>query len=132
MLKKYSLKDYNFRLIFYVIILNVIGILLIGSANPAVQGKQLFGMISGLMIMVVTSCIDYNWVLKFSWIIYVFNLLLLLSIFAVGSDAGGATRWIQIGPVSLQPSEFSKIIMIITFAAFLEERKGKLKKKTLE
>jgi len=126
MLKKYSLKDYNFRLIFYVIILNIIGILLIGSANPSVQGKQLVGMISGLIIMVVTSCIDYNWVLKFSWVIYVFNLLLLLSIFAVGSDAGGATRWIQIGPLRFQPSEIAKIFLILFFAYFIKKNNEKL------
>ncbi len=126
MLKKYSLKDYNFRLIFYIIILNIIGILLIGSANPSVQGKQLVGMISGLIIMVVTSCIDYNWVLKFSWVIYVFNLLLLLSIFAVGSDAGGATRWIQIGPLRFQPSEIAKIFLILFFAYFIKKNNEKL------
>lgn len=126
MLKKYSLKDYNFRLIFYVIILNVIGILLIGSASPSVQGKQFFGMISGLTIMVVTSFINYNWILKFSWVMYAFNLLLLASIFVVGSDAGGATRWVQIGPLRFQPSEIAKIFLILFFANFIQKNNEKL------
>lgn len=126
MLKKYSLRDYNYRLIFYVIILNVIGILLIGSANPSVQGKQFFGMISGLVIMMITSFIDYNWILKFSWVIYAFNLLLLASIFVVGSDAGGATRWIQIGPLRFQPSEIAKIFLILFFANFIYKNNEKL------
>ena len=116
MLKKYSLKDYNFRLIFYVIILNVIGLLLIGSASPDNQGKQIFGMASGLVIMVITSMIDYNWILKFNWLIYVGNILLLLSIFVLGHNAGGATRWIQVGPIRFQPSELSKILLILFFA----------------
>lgn len=126
MLKKYSLRDYNFRLIFYVIILNVIGLLLVGSASPDNQTKQVFGMASGLIIMVITSAIDYNWILKFNWIIYVFNILLLLSIFVLGDNAGGATRWIQVGPIRFQPSELSKILLILFFAYFVQKYQEKL------
>lgn len=126
MLKKYSLKDYNFRLIFYVVILNIIGLLLIGSASPDNQGKQIFGMASGLVIMLITSAIDYNWILKFNWIIYIGNILLLLSIFLLGHDAGGATRWIQVGPIRFQPSELSKILLILFFAYFIQKYQEKL------
>ena len=66
MFKQYKLKNYKFILVMYVVILNVIGILLIGSAKPSVQSKQIFGMIAGLTIMVMLSLIDYNFILKFS------------------------------------------------------------------
>ena len=41
MLKQYKLKDYDFRLVAYVVVLTIIGILVIGSANSSVQGKQI-------------------------------------------------------------------------------------------
>ena len=75
MFKQYKLRNYKFILVMYVVILNVIGILLIGSAKPSVQSKQIFGMIAGLTIMVMLSLIDYNFILKFSWLIYFFMLL---------------------------------------------------------
>ena len=70
MFKQYKLRNYKFILVMYVMILNVIGILLIGSAKPSVQSKQILGMIAGLTIMVMLSLIDYNFILKFSWLIY--------------------------------------------------------------
>lgn len=70
MFKQYKLRNYKFILVMYVVILNVIGILLIGSAKPSVQSKQILGMIAGLTIMVMLSLIDYNFILKFSWLIY--------------------------------------------------------------
>lgn len=45
-----------------------------------------------------------------------------------GHAALGAQRWIQIGPISIQPSEFSKVIMIIALATLLESRIGHLSK----
>ena len=68
MLRQYRLKDYNFRLIIWVIALSVVGILVIGSAKESVQTKQIAGLILGLVIMVITSLIDYSWVLGFYWL----------------------------------------------------------------
>ena len=51
---------------------------------------------------------------------------MLLAVMLVGQSALGAQRWISIGPISIQPSEFSKLIMIVCLASVLEERVGKL------
>lgn len=120
MLKQYQVKDYNFRLIVYVLVLNMIGISIIGSAQQSVQSKQVVGMLVGIVAMVVVSLFDYNFILRFHWIIYVFNLALLglITFNILGSDAGGATRWIEIGPLRFQPSEFSKVCIILFFAWF--------------
>ena len=87
MFKQYKLRNYKFILVMYVVILNVIGILLIGSAKPSVQSKQIFGMIAGLTIMVMLSLIDYNFILKFSWLIYFFMVGVLLLVMFAGDDA---------------------------------------------
>jgi rod shape determining protein RodA len=51
---------------------------------------------------------------------------MLVAVMVLGQSALGAQRWIQIGPITLQPSEFSKIIMIISLASILEDKIGKL------
>ena len=70
MFKQYKLKNYKFILIALVVILNTIGVALVGSASPGDQKKQIIGMVSGIIIMLLVSYIDYNFILRFSWLIY--------------------------------------------------------------
>ena len=126
MFKQYKLKNYKFILVMYVVILNVIGILLIGSAKPSVQSKQILGMIAGLTIMVMLSLIDYNFILKFSWLIYFFMIGVLLLVMFAGDDAGGAQRWFEIGSFRFQPSELAKILIILFFAYFFMKHEEKI------
>lgn len=58
--------------------------------------------------------------------LYIMNLLILLAVMFVGTSALGAQRWIQLGPITIQPSEFSKLIMIICLASLLSDRINKL------
>jgi len=122
MLKQFQLKDYKFRLVFYVYAISIIGILVIGSAQKSVQDKQILGLVLGTVAMLVISLVDYLWVLKFYWLIYVFNLALLLlvripftSISVLGEDANGAIRWMNIGGFQFQPSELAKLLLILFF-----------------
>ena len=126
MFKQYKLRNYKFILVMYVMILNVIGILLIGSAKPSVQSKQILGMIAGLTIMVMLSLIDYNFILKFSWLIYFFMVGVLLLVMFAGDDAGGAQRWFEIGGFRFQPSELAKILIILFFAYFFMKHEEKI------
>ena len=66
----------------YVFAITIIGILVIGSAEKSVQDQQILGLFLGTAAMIVISLIDYNWVLKFRWLIYGFNLLLLVLVIA--------------------------------------------------
>ena len=96
MLKQYKLKDYDFRLVAYVVVLTIIGILVIGSANSSVQGKQILGLVLGLITMVVVSLMDYEFLLRFSWIFYFINIVLLTLVLIMGDKSKGATRWVEI------------------------------------
>lgn len=120
MFKQYKIKNYRFQLILFVLILNIIGILLVGSAKPALQSKQVVGMIGGIILMVIVSLIDYDTILKFSWIIYIgmIGLLALVKFSGAGEDAGGAQRWLNIGGFQFQPSELSKILIVLFFAYY--------------
>lgn len=127
MLKRYKLKNYNFLLVILLITISTIGVLLIGSAAREYQSRQLFGVITGLILMVIISLIDYSWILNFSWILYVINLLLLIILkTGLGEENLGATRWLNIGGFQFQPTEVAKIILIVFFAMFLMKHEDDL------
>ena len=69
---------------------------------------------------------DYKMLQRYGNRLYIFNLILLIAVMLIGHSALGAQRWIQIGPVTLQPSEFAKLIMIVSLASMLEDKVGKL------
>jgi len=126
MLKQYKLRNYKFILVILVITLNTIGLLLVGSARPALLNKQMLGMFSGILLMVFVSLIDYNFILKFPWLIYTAMIGLLLAVIFFGDDAGGAQRWIDLGFMKFQPSELAKIMVILFFSYFFMKHEEKI------
>ena len=119
MLRQYKFKDYRFSLVLWVIILSVLGIMIIGSAQRSTQIRQIYGLVIGLVVMLVLSLIDYTWLLKFAWIYYLAGNLLLLAVLLVGENVNGATRWIRI-------SDLMKIIIILFFSGFFSMNDDKL------
>lgn len=126
MLKMYKLKNFKFILVLFVVTLNTIGVLLVGSASPDDQKKQIIGMVSGLVIMFIVSLIDYSFILKFSWLIYLFGLGLLALVKVAGDDSKGAQRWFEIGGFRFQPSELVKILVILFFAYYFMKHEEKI------
>ncbi|MCL2864302.1 MAG: rod shape-determining protein RodA [Lachnospiraceae bacterium] len=120
--KKYNFKNYQFSLVILVIILSVFGAFMVGSAAPALFNLQLAGVVVGAVIMVIISLIDYSWVLKFVWVLYGINLIFLVATALFGTEVNGATRWLDLGFVQFQPSDLTKIILILFFAKFLMVR----------
>ena len=126
MIRLYKLRDYDFRLVIALVVLTSIGVLLVGSADASLQNRQLMGLILGLILMVIVSLMDFSWVLNFSWLMYAGNIFLLLAVLLFGNDVNGATRWISIGGFQFQPTELSKIIIILFFSRFFMEHEGDL------
>ena len=118
MIKQYKLRFYNFKLVVLLLAISTIGILLVGSAMESLKSKQLFGVIFGMIILLFVSLMDFSWILNFYWFIYGFNIIMLLGIRIFGSTAGGATRWIDLGFIRFQPTELSKILLILFFAKY--------------
>ena len=93
--------------------------------------RQLLFSLVGFVAMVVVSKINYQKWKRFSGLIYLIMLLLQIAVLFLGLDSHGAKRWIQIGPISFQPSEFAKIGMIL-FMAHLISNKANIIKKFME
>ncbi|OUP02169.1 FtsW/RodA/SpoVE family cell cycle protein [Sellimonas sp.] len=126
--KPYRLKDYKFTLLVLVLALTSLGIMLIGSAKQSVQGKQIIGLIIGLIALVIVSLIDYVWILNLQWLLYALTVGLLLVVRFFGKDVNGATRWIDLGFTTFQPSELAKILLVLFFAKFIMKHEGEMKK----
>ena len=126
MLKQYKLRFYNFRLIIFLLAISLIGVTLVGTAAENLKSKQFAGVILGLIIMVILSLMDYSWSMNFQWFMYGFNIIMLIVVRIAGSSANGAARWIGIGSFRFQPTELSKIILIVFFAKFFMDHEENL------
>ena len=126
MFKNYRLRDYDFKLIILVLALSVVGILTIGSAEPAQQNKQIAGVAVGLVIMIVLSFFNYSILLKLYWLMYIGNLVLLglviykekLNTFRVIALIAVlmGVPWIM---VKEQPALSTSIVLIFIFCVIL-------------
>ena len=132
---KKLLRKIDMKLLLAVSAIVIISLIIIGSAthinNPSeerywfVQRQGIFAIINvGLAVFFMNF--DYKMLQGYGNKLYIFNLIMLLAVMFLGHSALGAQRWISIGPISIQPSEFSKIIMIISLATVMEHRIGKL------
>lgn len=129
------LRRTDFVLIGAVVCILIISLVTIGSAThintPSderywyVQRQGLFTLLNILMAVFLMN-FDYKALEGYGKKLYIFNLVMLLAVMFVGQSALGAQRWIQLGPVTLQPSEFSKLIMIIALASMLQDKIGKI------
>ena len=134
-MNKRWLKRMDFTLIGATAAIIVMSLIIIGSAthiNTAggdhywfVQKQGAFVILNVLFAIFLMN-FDYKALQSYGKNLYIFNAVMLLLVMLIGQTALGAQRWIQLGPITLQPSEFSKIIMIIALAAVLEDRVGKL------
>lgn len=136
-----KLRDYDFRkfdlgLLIAAIMLGAIGAYLLriipGVRNPeAASLKQLFGVFFGVCLAIFVALFDYHFVAKFFIPLYLFNLALLFLVrfTKYGISVYGAKRWLGIDNVgSFQPSELTKVIMIIVMAKLFDLLKGRLHK----
>ena len=75
--------------------------------------KQLFATSLGLMGMYLVSCMDYHILVKTAGLWYGISLVLSLMVLLFGDEYNGSKRWLSIGPLSFQPSEFAKVAVIL-------------------
>lgn len=118
--RPYRVRDYKIMLVMLVMALSVIGILVVGSAKESLQSRQIFGVVFGLSVMLVTSFIDYVWILNMYWLIYAVAIGSLAAVLVIGDKVNGARRWVDVGFTRIQPSELAKILLILFFAKFIK------------
>jgi rod shape determining protein RodA len=118
-LKQYNFKNYNISLVIMVVILSSIGTFLVRLAQQEGENlfkKQVIGVIGGLLVAFIVSLIDYHFISEFYILLYIVNLILLVLVRLVGVEFNNSRRWLDLKVTTIQPSEFSKIFMIIFLA----------------
>ena len=119
-------ENFNWGLLGITIVLAGIGIGTLYSAVTAgpdaslgnLYAKQLVWYGVGCVMMIVCFLFNYRILERWSMPIYLFCVGLLIYVLLFGKSAGGSTRWVSLGPASLQPSEVAKIAVIIYLAGY--------------
>lgn len=117
----------NFDWVFFGLVLLLVGIGIMNiysaSASYRITGlpfhvKQLSWLAAGLLLMVVVCSIDYHIFEDLSYWLYGAVLVMLILVMLIGRTSMGATRWLNLGFMSLQPSEPMKIVIVMTLARY--------------
>lgn len=133
MVERRLLRNFDFTLMAVALVIVVYGCATIysatrgGPAGLAIIKRQVVWAIAGLLGAVVTVSIDHSIYNRFGGKIYGITLAMLVAVLLLGDASKGAQRWIEIGPVRLQPSEFAKMTLIISLAVFLVSREREIR-----
>lgn len=128
----YNFRRYNFRILFYMLMLSAIGVLAIGSAtnqDASMINKQIMGIGVGVALAIGLSLIDYSRLLSMSLAIYGGCLGLLAAVLFMGIRRNNATRWLVLPVIGqIQPAEFVKIGLILFFSWYFNKYQEKINK----
>lgn len=122
--KKNAQPPVDTALLILVLVLAVFGLIILLSAseyNGRVRfhdsayyfKKQLFATSLGLGAMYVISTMNYRFFVRLAPAAYLLSMLLSTAVLLVGQEINGSKRWLNLGPLSFQPSEFAKVAVIL-------------------
>jgi rod shape determining protein RodA len=124
-------KGFSFRfdgwLALSTLLLLMVGLMSLYSIDQASDGsrhlsRQLLRLGIGVVPFLLFFFVRPAFLRRYASILYLVNIALLLLVLVAGSSGGGAQRWLNFGPIDFQPSEMSKILTVITLAAFYANR----------
>ncbi len=105
------------------LLLSLIGLATVHSASTELPidhlPKQALWLVIGSVALIIIFCIDYHRLIALAPIFYALGLGLLGLVLIVGRSSGGARSWLQIGPVSVQPSELAKLATVLFLTRYL-------------
>lgn len=136
--KKIS-KHPDYFLLVFAGLLVIFGIIILASISFAFSFKKfgdtvyllkhqiIFGLIPGLILGFLAYKINLSLIKKYAPLFLLITLILMVMVFlpVVGSTAGGASRWVNFGPFSFQPSELLKLTFVLYLAAWLSSKTDK-------
>ena len=125
-------RRFDWYLLALVLALSGFGVMMVASAlaGNAVYAswpwRQAGFLVVGLILLFLTAAVDYRLLESFAYPIYIALLAFLAVIAVIGTVAGGAQRWLQVGEFFLQPSELTKIAVILALAHYLAVREERM------
>lgn len=132
MVERRLLRNFDFGLVLLTVAITLYGLAAVYSASrggPTGAGlvhRQLMWAIAGMVGFALAASVDHKSYPRISGWTYAVNLILLASVLVIGRESKGAQRWLGFGGLSIQPSEFAKIAIIVTLAVFLVRHQERL------
>jgi rod shape determining protein RodA len=125
-----SFSDFDWVLLGLVLALSVISVLEIYSATlhtkfVGFDRNQVLWLCGGMVAMFAISLINYHRLLNIAVWAYAFGVIGLIAVKLVGTKTLGARRWIKLGPIHFQPSEWVKLILIVAVAHYFAQLAGR-------
>jgi len=127
-----SLTRFEWPIILICLLLSGIGLGLIfsatapmGEAGRALVIKQMTWLSLGLVLTAIFLFFDYHVLEQWALWFYLFIVLALVAVWAVGKVTAGSMRWLEIGYMRFQPSEFAKPAVVIVLAKYFQGRAGR-------
>lgn len=140
------LSHFDWLLFGIAVVLSLLGILTIYSATrmPEYQGavisegfrpdffeRQIIWFFAGITLFFAILFIDYQWFKRLAYILYVMSIFLLIVVLIIGKKSMGASRWINLGFFSFQPTDLFRIAFLIALASYLHDIKTRLTAKVI-
>jgi rod shape determining protein RodA len=127
MLPRGFIRNLDFGLLFSAAVLTLIGIFTILTLGGQSAGRFAPNIFYQQSVWLVISCfagyicwsLNYKLWDRFVWVLYAVNIILLIGLVILGRKVSGAASWFSLGLIRFQPSEFAKILFIVTFAGYL-------------
>lgn len=123
-MNKKQLKNTEWVILICTIILIAIGLFALASASKNTEmgelKKQAIWVIISIPILIITAIIDYKSITKISAFLYVISIILLIAVLLT-SAINGATSWFNLGQISIQPAEISKIAVVLFLANIMSK-----------
>ncbi len=111
------------RVVVPVLFLVGIGLWSISAARPAFAAAQLRWCGVGFAATCAVLLIPYRRLLDLAWPAWIVSIGMLAAVLVFGESRNGAVRWLQFGPVGLQPSEFAKVAQVLVLARYIRFRR---------
>lgn len=124
------IQNFDWILLLLLLVVAAISILNLYSATYPIRDeggsqifvRQIYWFIVGFFVFLLMTTFNYYALERLAYPIYFFSVALLILVLVVGKITAGSQRWLDLGPVSFQPSELAKISILMVFSKFFSEK----------
>jgi len=82
--------------------------------------QQMIRFMAAFIVMLVIATMPMRWLLDYAYLIYFAAVIVLIVVDIIGHTGMGAQRWLRVGGLNLQPSEFTKLAVVIALARYFQ------------
>src|SRR5207245_6290079 len=121
--------SFEWRFVLVALGILAVGVISIYSVSPSpmskgqtpLYAKQLAWILIGLVAFLAAVAIDYHSLARHAYVLYGLTLILLVLVLVMGRSSRGAQRWFAVGPLTFQPSEVAKLVLVLVLSKYFAD-----------